>query len=188
MDTTSQDTPDTPDKSPDKSPDNVSLREAAEILGVHMRTVRRRIERGELPGEKIAGIRGEEWRIPRNALEGGHALRQPDSILTKLDELSRAIAERQRALAPTAAELEERRRRDEQLEQALTGNMVRVAEMAEELGTARSELAAALADRDEATGDRDAALERIRDLEEELAAERRMTWWQKMRRRGRDEQ
>lgn len=41
----------------------VNIREAAEMLGVHANTVRRRVKSGELRAEKLRTERGEEYRI-----------------------------------------------------------------------------------------------------------------------------
>lgn len=50
--------------------DSLSLDDAVRIYGVSMSTLRRRLRRGELPGAyKVAGPKGDEWRIPAGALE-----------------------------------------------------------------------------------------------------------------------
>lgn len=41
----------------------VNIREAAEMLGVHANTIRRRVKSGELRAEKLRTERGEEYRI-----------------------------------------------------------------------------------------------------------------------------
>ena len=47
----------TPDTGQDAAPpDTLSAREAADVLGVHERTIRRAIARGELTADKQAGI------------------------------------------------------------------------------------------------------------------------------------
>lgn len=49
----------------------VTIREAAEMLGVHANTVRRRVKSGELRAEKLRTERGEEYRIPVDDLKRG---------------------------------------------------------------------------------------------------------------------
>lgn len=41
----------------------MNIREAAEMLGVHVNTIRRRVKSGELQAEKLRTERGEEYRI-----------------------------------------------------------------------------------------------------------------------------
>lgn len=45
------------------APATVNIREAAEMLGVHANTIRRRVKSGELQAEKLRTERGEEYRI-----------------------------------------------------------------------------------------------------------------------------
>lgn len=52
-------------------PATVTIREAAEMLGVHVNTVRRRVKNGEFRAEKCRTERGEEYRIPVDELERG---------------------------------------------------------------------------------------------------------------------
>jgi excisionase family DNA binding protein len=44
--------------------DTVSVKEAANLLGVSQQAVRQRLDRGTLPGERL----GRDWRIPRDAV------------------------------------------------------------------------------------------------------------------------
>ncbi|GAB6178949.1 hypothetical protein JCM14036_02680 [Desulfotomaculum defluvii] len=50
------------------SDDLLSLDEAAERLGVHKETVRRRIRRGEIKAEKINGPFGEQYFVPESEI------------------------------------------------------------------------------------------------------------------------
>lgn len=49
----------------------LSIREAAELLGVHSNTIRRRVKSGQIKAEKFRTERGEEYRIPLDSLERG---------------------------------------------------------------------------------------------------------------------
>ena len=44
-----------------------TVNEAAELLGVHVRTIQSRLRSGELAGKKISGF----WRIYKNELQKG---------------------------------------------------------------------------------------------------------------------
>jgi len=51
-----------------KGPETYSIAEAAELLGLSRKTVRRRIHKGELPAAKEDGPYGPEYRIPAEAI------------------------------------------------------------------------------------------------------------------------
>lgn len=51
--------------------ESVTIREAAEMLGVHMNTVRRKVRSGAIRAEKLRTDRGEEYRIPLAEIESG---------------------------------------------------------------------------------------------------------------------
>lgn len=53
----------------------VGVAEASEVLGVHPRTLRRAIDRGEFPGVKI----GRRYRVPPSALAGEHLTEEASS-------------------------------------------------------------------------------------------------------------
>lgn len=42
--------------------------EAAQIMGKSVRTIRRMLEKGSLPGYKVSGKKRDEWRIPTNGI------------------------------------------------------------------------------------------------------------------------
>lgn len=51
--------------------DTVNITEAVKQWAVSERTLRRRLLAGEVPGaHKVAGTKGETWRIPKGALDG----------------------------------------------------------------------------------------------------------------------
>lgn len=52
-------------------PVTLTIREAADLLGVHMNTVRRRVKAGQLTAEKLRTDRGEEYRIYLDDLKLG---------------------------------------------------------------------------------------------------------------------
>ncbi len=97
-------TPNAPDTEP-----LLTAQEAADLLGVSERTVRRRINAGELPAAKVAG----QYRIPASAVgrapveHAGHAGRVPDAPVPRdleplailIDDLTRE----NRQLAEAAA-------------------------------------------------------------------------------------
>ena len=62
-----------------ESPGTVSMAEAVELWQVSERTLRRRLGAGEIPGaHKVPTTKGEEWRIPADALDSlGYARTAP---------------------------------------------------------------------------------------------------------------
>ncbi|GAA2726527.1 helix-turn-helix domain-containing protein [Cellulomonas aerilata] len=48
---------------------DLSLRDAALLYAVALRTLRTRVRCGQIPGYKVRGIRGHEWRVSRDALD-----------------------------------------------------------------------------------------------------------------------
>jgi len=50
-------------------PEELSIKEAAEMLGVSERTVRRRIKDGSLPAKKKMGQYGQQWFILSSAIK-----------------------------------------------------------------------------------------------------------------------
>jgi excisionase family DNA binding protein len=58
-----------------------TLRQAAQLLGVSLPTLRRRVTRGELPAQMTPGPYGDRWEIERehvlNLLDSGEALLEP---------------------------------------------------------------------------------------------------------------
>ena len=47
----------------------MTIKEAAEMLGVSDKTVRRRIKKGELPAQLVDSPYGEQYMIPADAVE-----------------------------------------------------------------------------------------------------------------------
>ena len=92
--------------------DLLTLAEAAEALRVSQATVRRLIERGELPAVRV----GRLWRISSNALEAYLGGDDPLALLATLSQLEgdggneQAIAVFQRMQAETPGLLEQVRR------------------------------------------------------------------------------
>jgi len=84
---------------------HVSIREAAERLGVSPDTIRRRLKTGELAGEKVKTAQGLAWRVelPPNAPPA-----PPDIIAAAAVELAR-LRERVSGLERLADELQSER-------------------------------------------------------------------------------
>jgi len=103
--------PDTAGQVPDASEDSlrraVSLTEAASMLGVSTRTVRRRLQSGKLEGEKVSG----SWVVYLRTLPGigsrqtGQA---PDTAGQVPDSLSAVVEAQQRHIETLERELEQR--------------------------------------------------------------------------------
>ena len=86
----------------------VSVREAADILGVSQDTVKRKLKAGTLPGRKETGEKGERWlvELPDDATATlrqdqdsalGAALQQVIDVLSReRDELWQEVASRRR--------------------------------------------------------------------------------------------
>src|SRR5215212_5855918 len=94
----------------------VSIQEAAARLGVSVDTVRRRLKRGELTGEREPTPQGFVWRVALPI--GGHAPEQPDApagaLSSVVDSLEDAVElaqlrERVAGLERLAAELQSER-------------------------------------------------------------------------------
>lgn len=51
-----------------KAPNDITPEEAAPLLGKSVRTVRRMLEKGTLPGYKVTGKKRDEWRVSINRL------------------------------------------------------------------------------------------------------------------------
>jgi excisionase family DNA binding protein len=89
----------------------LSLKEAAQRLGVHEQTVRRAVKAGKVPGaHTVPHGKGEQWRVPVAALEAlskqtpvqvaeaseTEQLRQRVAVLEQQLELQRALADERR--------------------------------------------------------------------------------------------
>ena len=141
------------------------LRDAAEVFGVHIDTLRRRIAADRLPeAEMIATPHGDAYAIPRSATAGiaeregwtidlrdlaegaaESATVGPAEGVVTADELRRLLDERAEALAAvTVAEgdAERERRRAQSLAADLDAERAEVSRLAADLEQHRSELAA----------------------------------------------
>lgn len=88
-----------------------SVSEAAEVCGVDISAIRRRLARGDLPGarRKYAEVGQSPWEIPTSALVkaglcSGAPL-PPGAHKSRAEELERLLAETRAALEETQAEL-----------------------------------------------------------------------------------
>lgn len=154
----------------------LSIRQAAERLDCHPDTVRRAILQGRLEGSKVRGQFGQEWRVSRQALEDYiRADGASDSVHTAAQgSLSQLIEGPMQDLAEGMHKVhrgledhtDAEQRRDEVLEGIQEKTEKVHVELLQQLAALRRE--------------KDAEIAR---LEEELAAERRTTWWQRLTRR-----
>ncbi len=153
----------------------LTIREAAEKLDIHRDTVRRAILQGKLQAQKIVGEFGPEWRTSDDALQD--YIRASSTSSPSQEGLSPVRDDRLVHLIQGLAEGvqkaqgEQRERLD-----VLIHEQPRIYELVLKLARARHEADQARAEIEQ----RDAQIAR---LQEELAAERRKTWWQKLRRR-----
>jgi|CZCA01.1.fsa_nt_gi excisionase family DNA binding protein len=99
-----------------------NIAEAAEMLGISKRTVRRRIQKGELPADLEEGPYGPEYRIPAEAITTAQEIvdvvrvERPTDPQTLAMIVVRALEERDRCLQEEITEL---RREVTELTQAL---------------------------------------------------------------------
>ena len=94
-------------------PVDLTLREAAELYEVTVKTLSQHLRCGQLAGHKARGAAGREWRVTREALdEAGYRPRATtgDDTVTEADELVRLRQEL--AVARRAASAERRRADD----------------------------------------------------------------------------
>ena len=97
----------------EQAPDgDLSLRDAAELYEVSVRTLAQRLRACEVAGYKTRGAAGREWRVPQQALEVAGYRRRPDSAhagtgTDALDRLRQDLAVARRLAAA------ERRRADD---------------------------------------------------------------------------
>jgi len=82
----------------------ISIRQAAELLGVSRDTVRRRIIAGEIKGEKVNG----QWRIPRREVDALLKQVRKQDAQPAQDVLIQMLRERIRELEADKAYLQER--------------------------------------------------------------------------------
>lgn len=174
----------------------LSVKEAADLIGYHPQTVRKKIKEGTLQARKANGPNGPEWRIDPQDVEELAAKTQPDeddsepnlsrmnATLTELKAMIQGIANGQKRLQPAPEEIEARQERQERIEQALAGNVERIEELAAENARLRQELAQEAAEREEIEEEADTLREERDRLQEKLTQERQRTWWEKLT--GRD--
>ena len=159
----------------------LTLDEAAAILGVHDATARRYIREGKLPAHKVPGPHGEEWRIyaaDAEALANGKptlsgTLTQTDSsadatVGTALAQIESTVRTDLKAVREG---LEEGLRRLGEVHQQQAERVDR--DLAAQVGRLEAE-------RDQLTQERDELKREIAELREELAAEKRRKWWEKL--------
>lgn len=174
----------------------LSVKEAADLIGYHPQTVRSKIKQGILKAEKFHGSNGPEWRIDPEDVEelASKAQAQTDdskpnlsrmsATLTELKDLMQRVANTQKRLQPAPEEIETRREQRERIEEALTGNVERIQELATENAELKQELAQSRQNAEELQ-DRADTLQQERDrLQRELQQERQRTWWDKLTGRG----
>lgn len=88
-----------------------SIAEAAELLGVSKKTVRRRIHKGELPAELEEGPYGPEYRIPAESINTAQQIVDVVRVERSIDPMNLAMAivqaldERDRGLQEEIAQL-----------------------------------------------------------------------------------
>lgn len=139
-----------------------SLDETVHAYGVSMSTLRRRLRAGEVPGAyKVPGPKGDEWRIPRGALE------QLGYRIVADSEPEPAPA----PLAPATGELE-------RVVDALRSVMERFDASQRQLQAAEEDRGAALREREQARVEAAELRGQIAQLETELRHARRR-WWRR---------
>lgn len=136
----------------------LSIPEAAQALGVSEKTVRRRIQKGDIPAKKVPGPYGLQYRIPAHAISTAQEIMDVVKVERPTDP---------RTLGLVVAEAI--RRENEALRDELVALRQQVAEMQREVAAARQ----ALEERDRRL------LEAIRERQEERRREGR--WWRFLR-------
>jgi excisionase family DNA binding protein len=135
----------------------MTIKEAAEMLGVSDKTVRRRIKKGELPAELVDSPYGEQYMIPADAVEAasqtiavatvekqpdprtiamaiGQALDQRDAeIKSEIQALRDEIKQRDEQITATLEKLEsyevDRQHREEERDKELITKMRKAMEI-----------------------------------------------------------
>lgn len=156
------------EQGPDQVPPSLdswpTLREAADLLGVSQKTLRRRLSNGSLEGRKVEGPHGPEWRIDVESLSELELPAATESA-TALARLEGAMVKQLRELAEALAQAEEGRGRAEATAEHLR----------ERLDEQRTQA-------DELKAETKAARATAEQLLEKLEAERSRRWWQRRRR------
>lgn len=137
----------------------LSIPEAAQALGVSEKTVRRRIQRGDLPAEKMAGPYGLQYQIPAHAISTAQEIMDVVKVERPTDPrtLGLVVAE--------AIKRENQALRDE------------LAALRLELDQTRKEFAAALESDRQRLEERDRRLlEAIREKQQDEQKKKR-AWW-----------
>lgn len=90
----------------------LSLKEAAERLGIHEQTVRRAVKAGRVPGaHTVPHGKGEQWRVPVASLEAIRPQAAPQvQQVSELGELRKRVGELEAQLAVQRALADERDR------------------------------------------------------------------------------
>lgn len=70
----------------------MTIKEAAEMLGVSDKTVRRRIKKGELPAELVDSPYGEQYMIPADAVEAASQTLTVATVEKQPDPMTIALA------------------------------------------------------------------------------------------------
>lgn len=99
----------------------LSLKEAAQRLGVHEQTVRRAVKAGKVPGaHTVPHGKGEQWRVPVAALEA-LSRQNPAQVAeaSEADQLRRRVTELEQQLELQRALADERRHQLDQLNQTM---------------------------------------------------------------------
>jgi len=99
----------------------LSLKEAAQRLGVHEQTVRRAVKAGKVPGaHTVAHGKGEQWRVPVASLEA-ISRQTPAQVVEagETEQLRQRVADLERQLELQRALADERRHELDQLHQTM---------------------------------------------------------------------
>jgi len=152
----------------DTQTDTVGITEAAVIIGVHDKTVRRLVKAGELASHRVPTATGFEYRINRADAEA-----ERDKRLDSISGSELPIT----ALAKVDKRLDAVQATVREGFEGLHTHFGQVAELQQELAGARQELV-------EAQSGAEAAETKAEELREALAAEKARSWWQRLWGRG----
>ena len=115
----------------------LSIKEAAARLGVNPKTIRRRIESGELAAEKLEGANGLQWMIRPEALDKEAARkavepreRKSTAINTlRASELAEMVSELQKQVSATQGLIENQTHQIEELKAELRDSRGQLAQL-----------------------------------------------------------
>jgi hypothetical protein len=94
---------------PGQASEDLSLREAAVLYPIALRTLRTKVSRGEIPGYPVMGLRGRERRVPRPTLDNLGLRPRPCGPKVSAPQVSTAELERELAQAQRMARMERNR-------------------------------------------------------------------------------